>query len=57
MADAVDDAQEYVERMTQHALSQRVGHLDGPADCVRCGEPNDRRQDGYAVCSDCVADD
>ena len=54
MADAADDATEYVERMTQHALSQRAGHLDGPADCVRCGESNDRRREGYGVCLGCA---
>lgn len=54
MADAVDDAQEYVERMTEYAARQRVGHLDGPADCVRCDEPNDRRHEGYGVCLGCA---
>lgn len=29
-------------------------HKDGPVVCVKCGETNDRRREGFAVCSDCV---
>lgn len=54
MADAVDDATEHIEHMTQHAARQRVGHLDGSADCLRCGDVNDRRREGYGVCLDCA---
>mgnify|MGYP007108101175 FL=1 len=40
------------------SMARRHGvHLPGPNRCLQCGEANDRRQDGYAVCSDCVADD
>lgn len=28
--------------------------LPGPYECVKCGEPNDRREQGYAVCTDCL---
>lgn len=57
MADIADESRDYQERLNAHALANRPAHLPGPNRCMRCGEANDRRQDGYAVCSDCVADD
>ncbi|MCP5136567.1 MAG: hypothetical protein H6981_07190 [Gammaproteobacteria bacterium] len=29
-------------------------HLAGPHRCVRCTGPNDRRVDGFAVCTTCM---
>lgn len=57
MADIADESRDYQERLNAHALANRPTHLPGPNRCLQCGEANDRRQDGYAVCSDCVADD
>lgn len=57
MADIADIAGKYEEQLKAHALANRPAHLPGPSRCLQCGEANDRRQDGYAVCSDCVADD
>lgn len=54
MGDIADKAQQHEEFMRDLALSQRPGHLDGPARCGMCGEANDRAKAGYAACSDCV---
>ena len=57
MTDYADESAAYQQRLNEHALANRPTHLPGPNRCMRCGEANDRRQDGYAVCSDCMADD
>jgi len=57
MTDYADESAAYQQRLNEHALANRPTHLPGPNRCMPCGEVNDRRQDGYAVCSDCVADD
>lgn len=56
MGDIADKAQRHEELMRDLALSQRAGHLDGPARCLRCGEANDRAKQGYGTCTDCLDD-
>lgn len=56
MADIADKAQRHEELMRDLAMSQRAGHLDGPARCLRCGEANDRAKQGYGTCTDCLDD-
>lgn len=31
-------------------------HMAGPVGCVKCGKPNDRRNQGFAVCRSCMAE-
>ena len=57
MTDAVDTAQELNDLALRCALSNTSEHaskLRGPVMCVRCGYPNDRRNDGWGICSDCA---
>jgi len=52
-----EDAQ-FVEQMQRdHAIEKArraAVDLDGPNTCTRCGGPNDRRKQGFAVCTDCI---
>lgn len=58
MADAVDFANELAERERQVAIANRLHgggcRCQGPARCVRCGDKNDRRIEGFATCGDCA---
>ena len=57
--DIADKAEHQEAQQRQKAIeAARLGgcHLPGPHECMRCGHPNDRRDDGYGVCSSCVED-
>lgn len=57
MPDLMDDHQQTLDEFRERAVElarSEVPQLAGEADCRRCGEPNDRAADGYAVCSECV---
>ncbi|WP_181919586.1 hypothetical protein [Alkalilimnicola ehrlichii] len=56
MADIADKAAALQAAEIEHSIRQRAGHLDGPDDCVKCGEWNDRAEQGYAVCTACVGE-
>lgn len=50
---ATEREQEQRDEAIKHSLNSDV-HKDGPEDCMKCGEINNRRKQGFAVCSDCV---
>lgn len=54
---ATEKAQEVEIWQRENAIEKArraAADLDGPASCARCGEPNDRRKQGYAICTDCM---
>lgn len=57
MADVADLAQERIERICAADIERskaNASSMKGEPVCRKCGGPNDRYHDGYAVCSDCV---
>lgn len=55
--DKVDRTEERLARAHADNIEYvRAGnvHLDGPVRCVKCSGRNDRKDEGYAVCSECV---
>lgn len=56
MADDIDFAADLTERERQYCVScaRRIkAKSPGPYICMCCGEINDRREQGYAICIDC----
>lgn len=53
-----EDAMVVEARDREDAIERAIKvpvHLAGPRDCVRCQRVNDRRDEGFAVCSGCVS--
>lgn len=58
MADVTDRATKREEQEREASIAAARAcppHLQGPARC-QCGAPNDRRREGWALCSDCQAE-
>lgn len=59
MVDDIDRVTDLAERELESCIRSARCELvrrHGPYVCVRCGELNDRRLAGYAICSDCEED-
>ena len=54
IADRADEQNEMMQAAQIEAARTTTAYLPGPSRCVKCGYPNDRRELGYAVCSDCL---
>ena len=57
--DDADRATEVSELEREHCVQRSRGEssrMPGPYLCVRCGELNDRRQQGYGACWDCTTE-
>jgi len=55
MPDFIDrSVKEQYEELQLHIDAARHVELPGPHTCVKCGEHNERWQEGYAVCGSCV---
>ena len=58
MADIVDHANDLHEQEIafniQAARQNRFNHRTGPIKCVRCNDYNDRSDDGFCICTDCM---
>lgn len=55
MPDYMDDSvEEQNETLKRHIDAARHIVLDGPVKCLKCGETNDRRKEGFALCSSCA---
>lgn len=55
--DVADRAERYEQKFRDDAIKSATSggvHKDGPMLCAKCGDDNDRRREGYAVCSSCV---
>lgn len=56
-ADPLDAARDREQELLEEAIERTRRtpiHLAGDRDCRKCSEPNDRADDGYAVCSECM---
>ncbi len=57
MADDMDRAQAREGELRDAAIAaarQRATAMRGPRDCLKCEGDNDRCEEGFAVCSDCM---
>lgn len=55
--DTADHASDHEEKELKNSLkfySNVTCHRSGPLICNKCGEENDRSQQGYCVCSECM---
>ena len=57
ICDKADEEAEFLLDLQIEAARSAPGDLKGEKLCKVCGEPNDRRWDGYAVCTDCMGTD
>lgn len=56
--DETDKAQRISDLYLDVALrNSRSVKVPGPFKCSRCGYTNDRRDEGWAICSDCAEQD
>lgn len=47
-------AEQFLRDLDIKRAKEKRAHMDGPKLCVKCGYRNDRKRQGYAVCSDCM---
>ena len=55
--DDADRAAIEIERQHERILAaarMTTTHLTGPDHCRRCGDLNDRKHDGFAICTACA---
>lgn len=59
MADDADRATEVSELEREHCVQRsrrEAGRMMGEYLCRQCGKLNDRRQQGFGACTDCVTE-
>lgn len=57
MADTIDKSEHDYQIILEAAIASARSidtHLPGDFHCLRCGEANDRRNEGYSVCFSCL---
>lgn len=53
-ADRASRLNEQIDERFIEAARVAAPHLRGDSSCRQCGGPNDRAEDGYGACTDCV---